>query len=52
MKEMALANPEARNREDELLILTTSVNPIRLKNNPVELNDKTIRELYDSILGR
>jgi alcohol dehydrogenase class IV len=50
MKEMDLKNPVAGNREEELEILSTSVNPVRLKNNPVELNMKSINNLYTKIL--
>ena len=50
MQEMDLSNPFATNKEIELDILSHSVNPIRLKNNPVELDDTNIRILYDSIL--
>ena len=38
IEEMELKNPVAENREKELEILSTSVNPVRLKNNPVELD--------------
>lgn len=50
MVEMDLKNPDARNREEEMNVLATSVNPIRLKNNPVELDENTIRNLYDTIV--
>ena len=50
LHDMDLQNPTAINREKELEILTTSVNPIRLKNNPVALDEETIRALYESIL--
>ena len=50
MLEMELVNPESSNRDEELHVLSTSVNPVRLKNNPVALNDQTIQELYDKIV--
>lgn len=50
MKEMDLKNPAAGNREDELNVLSTSVNPVRLKNNPVELVGDVIVCLYNNIL--
>lgn len=50
MKEMDLKNPVAGNRQDELNVLSTSVNPVRLKNNPVELESVAIHNLYDTIL--
>jgi len=42
--------PQTRNRED-LIILTRSVNPVRLKNNPVALDDVSIERLYISIIS-
>lgn len=50
MIEMDLKNPVAVNREIEIKILSTSVNPVRLKNNPVELDKKVIKALYSRIL--
>lgn len=50
MTDMDLKNPIAYNRDDELNILSTSVNPVRLKNNPVELSEEAISELYQLIL--
>ena len=50
MEEMEMKNPLAVNREDELEVLSTSVNPVRLKNNPVELSESTIRLLYELII--
>ena len=47
---MELNNPAARDREEELKVLSTSVNPVRLKNNPVELNIETIKHLYSLII--
>lgn len=50
MTQMELANPIANKREEELSVLSTSVNPVRLKNNPVELSESVIRSLYNSII--
>lgn len=50
MMEMEMANPIAVNREEELGVLSVSVNPIRLKNNPIELNKETIKNLYNIIV--
>lgn len=50
MKDLELQNPMAINRVRELEILSTSVNPVRLKNNPIELDVKTIRRLYEEII--
>ena len=42
--------PHSKNLEADLDILTASVNPVRLKNNPVALDNDTIRRLYKKIL--
>lgn len=46
MVEMELKNPVAGNREEELEVLSTSVNPVRLKNNPVSIDSVTAKKLY------
>ena len=50
MKEMELQNPVAGDSENELKVLSTSVNPVRLKNNPVALGSGGIIELYKRII--
>ena len=52
MEVMDLRNPvtDPGKRSGELDILSRSVNPIRLKNNPVGLDEETIFALYDSII--
>lgn len=50
MERMDMKNPVADNREEELKMLTSSVNPIRLKNNPVQLDEKTLKSLYAIIV--
>lgn len=50
MKEMELVNPVANNRNEDINVLVHSVNPVRLKNNPVELVVFTIEGLYNLIL--
>lgn len=50
MKDMDLKNPVAGNREEELKVLSTSVNPIRLKNNPVSPSYDDIKRLYSIII--
>jgi alcohol dehydrogenase class IV len=42
MKDLGLDRPKAGNRDEELKVLSTSVNPVRLKNNPVQLEENTI----------
>ena len=51
MVDMDLKNPVAVIREEELEVLSTSVNPVRLKNNPVLLDDKIIKHVYESIFS-
>ena len=51
MKDMGLNNPVAVKREEELNVLSTSVNPVRLKNNPIELDAKAIVDLYNEIVN-
>ena len=50
MEEMDLKNPIAKNREDELKLLSISVNPVRLRNNPVMLSIPTINSIYERII--
>ena len=47
---LEIKNPESENKRNDLEILSTSVNPIRLKNNPVELDVKAIQSLYKDIV--
>ena len=48
--EMKLKNPVAENREEDLEILSTSVNPVRLKNNPISINEPATKQLYSQII--
>lgn len=50
MFSLNMPQPQSKNREAELEILTWSVNPERLKNNPVKLDEETIHAIYDRIL--
>lgn len=50
MEEMQMQQPVSENREADLEVLTTSVNPIRLRNNPVELDALHIKILYGNII--
>lgn len=50
MVEMDLNNPVAENREEELKVLSTSVNPVRLKNNPIRLDSRTFHSFYNKII--
>ena len=50
MKEMGLSNPEAKNKSEEIEILSNSVNPVRLKNNPIGIDNKQASLLYQLIV--
>ena len=50
MSDMDLKNPVAGDRKEELEVLSTSVNPVRLKNNPVTLEKNAILSLYERML--
>lgn len=50
MKEMELKQPTAGDRETELNVLSKSVNPVRLKNNPIQIDQGAAKVLYNSIL--
>lgn len=50
MVEMDLKNPTSAHREEELQILFSSVNPVRLKNNPIELYGRAIYDAYERII--
>ena len=50
MTQMELANPVSNNLQSDIPLLASSVNPVRLKNNPVELDTETIRHLYEIII--
>lgn len=50
MEEMELKNPVTEYRERDLEVLSTSVNPVRLKNNPICLEPEAIYSLYDKIV--
>lgn len=50
LQTLQIGYPTAANREEDLEILTRSVNPVRLKNNPVLLREEALRELYGRIV--
>ena len=51
MKELELSCPVAINRDRELDVLSKSVNPVRMKNNPVFIDQETAWNLYNQILS-
>lgn len=50
MYDMELQNPVSSNKSEDIDVLTSSVNPIRLKNNPVKLDTEVICSLYRAIV--
>lgn len=51
ISELEIELPVSDNRELDLRLLTESVNPVRLKNNPTVLTENVIRELYSNIVS-
>lgn len=51
MREMGISNPISLNKDQDVENLAHSVNPIRLKNNPIELNEHAIMQIYYNIVG-
>ncbi|MBR1607608.1 MAG: phosphonoacetaldehyde reductase [Clostridia bacterium] len=50
MGRLGMASPSAREREAELRLLASSVNPIRLQNHPIPLSAETLRAFYEKIV--
>ena len=50
LNEMELDNPISSNRKEDIELLVKSVNPDRLKNNPVSLSKSELRFLYERII--
>lgn len=50
LERLELDYPMPQNREEELATLASSVNPVRLKNNPIPLDLDTIASLYNQII--
>lgn len=50
MLQLEMQNPVATDRKQELDILAGSVNPVRLKNNPVLLTKSVLTDLYNYII--
>jgi alcohol dehydrogenase class IV len=52
LKDMEMQSPASapEKRAADLNTLSSSVNPIRLKNNPVALDEPTIQSLYETIV--
>lgn len=52
MTQMELDNPVSDKTDDDIRLLSSSVNPVRLRNNPVKLTDEAIEELYKIIVKK
>lgn len=50
LKELDIVNPVSDNRTEDIEILAGSVNPVRLKNNPVELTYEVMKDMYERII--
>lgn len=50
MSELGLYRPKSDNKEADLDILSQSVNPVRLKNNPIWLSPSVIKYLYSIVV--
>lgn len=50
MEKMELSRPASDNLTSDITLLASSVNPVRLKNNPVKLDEETIMNLYKQII--
>lgn len=50
MQKMDLKSPVGKNRDEELELLSKSVNPVRLKNNPVGLSIDVTLSLYQKVV--
>lgn len=50
LDQLGLSHPDINPTKEEIETLASSVNPIRLKNNPIYLSPKTCKELYLKIL--
>lgn len=50
LEDLELSNPIAIDKKVDLELLVRSVNPVRLKNNPVFLSSERIKRLYNQII--
>lgn len=50
LKDLDLLYPVSKEKESELEVLSQSVNPVRLKNNPVKIDVVTAKQLYSKIV--
>ncbi|MCQ2529239.1 MAG: phosphonoacetaldehyde reductase [Saccharofermentans sp.] len=50
LSRMGLDGPVSAHREEDIAVLASSVNPVRLKNNPVPLTEAQLKSLYERII--
>lgn len=50
LSELEMEYPHSENKEADIALLTESVNPVRLKNNPVALSSDVLRGMYERIV--
>ena len=50
LREQDMKHPVSKEKDVEIDILASSVNPIRLKNNPIKLDFQVIKDLYNEII--
>lgn len=50
LTELEMGSPVSSNLKTDLLILSISVNPIRLRNNPIKINTSSIKQIYNNII--
>ena len=51
LQKLEIYNPVSNNKTEDLEMLSSSVNPIRLSNNPVSLDRETITTIYSAIIN-
>ena len=51
MIDLELRNPVSVNRDMEICLLSNSVNPVRMKNNPIRIKEGMIPSLYNRIVN-
>ena len=50
LRALEMESPTAQDKAGDLEILAGSVNPVRLKNNPVSLDTTTLKAMYERIV--
>ena len=50
LQTLKMSRPEFKDKDEEIEILAESVNPVRLKNNPVELCTEVLKDMYGRIV--